>query len=486
MSSVNTLDPTPPIIALWGIDSSGYVPTVKLPSTWRLRLTDASSFIDKSNTESLPISEPINTFPPKDKSFAMNNLFFIVTSSSIKALAPAWISSVNTLEPTPPIIALWGIELSVKFATNAPPTCKSPVTDASSFTDKSYVVNLLVAEPINTFPPKDKSFAINNLFFIVTSSSTNALAPPWISSVNTLEPTPPIIALWGIDSSVKVATNAPPTCKSPVIDASSFTDKSNTVILLFVPPIIKFPAIDKSFATNNLLLKVISSSTKARFVVLKSVVKLELSSLASNADWGIEPSAKLAYKFPLTWRSPFTDASSFIDKSNTVTLPVAEPIKTFPPNERSFVINKRLFIVTSSSTNNLFVVVISSTNWLPAAPPKPITASWGMEFSGKFADKVPFILKSSAIIAPVTVKGVEIVVVAFPVPFIITLFDKVTSWFANNLSFNVKSFSIKTLLNDASPFTNNLLSTFTSASVKLVSDNPIPPLIAVWGITPVP
>ena len=70
------------------------------------------------------------------------------------------------------------------------------------------------------------------------------------------------------------------------------------------------------------------------------------------------------------------------------------------------------------------------------------------------------------------------VVLVAPSPFIITLLDKVTSLFANNLSFNVKSFAMNTVLKDTSPFTYNLLSTFTSVSVKFVSTNPIPPSIA--------
>ena len=74
-----------------------------------------------------------------------------------------------------------------------------PATVKSLLTEISYMLALPLV--ILRVPLKDKSFVINNLFFIVASSSTNALAPTWISFVNTLEPTPPIIALWGIVSS---------------------------------------------------------------------------------------------------------------------------------------------------------------------------------------------------------------------------------------------------------------------------------------------
>ena len=112
-----------------------------------------------------------------------------------------------------------------------------------------------------------------------------------------------------------------------------------------------------------------------------SVVNDELLSLASIADWGIEPSAKLAVNIPSTVKFPVTEASLFTDKSNTVILLFVPRINKFPPKERSFTINNLLFIVTSSSTNNLCVVVTSVVKSLFNASASPVTADWGIESS---------------------------------------------------------------------------------------------------------
>ena len=70
-------------------------------------------------------------------------------------------------------------------------TVRSPDKDKSD-------VFILAVGPIKRFPPKDKSFATNKRLLKVASSSTNALFWATKSSVMTLEPTPPIIAVCGM------------------------------------------------------------------------------------------------------------------------------------------------------------------------------------------------------------------------------------------------------------------------------------------------
>ena len=70
-------------------------------STVKLFFTFKSSIF-----ASLP---PIWRVPPIDKSVTTTKFLFIVTVSSMNILLLAEISLVNTFEPTPPIIALWGI-----------------------------------------------------------------------------------------------------------------------------------------------------------------------------------------------------------------------------------------------------------------------------------------------------------------------------------------------------------------------------------------
>ena len=68
-----------------------------------------------------------------------------------------------------------------------------PATVKSLFTETSYILALLVA--IKRLPPKDKSVDTIKFLFIVTVSSIFIFLLAEMSSVNTLDPTPPIIAL---------------------------------------------------------------------------------------------------------------------------------------------------------------------------------------------------------------------------------------------------------------------------------------------------
>ena len=74
-----------------------------------------------------------------------------------------------------------------------------PATVKSLFTEISYIL----ASPASMLrvPPKDKSVTTIKFLFIVTVSSIFIFLLAEMSSVNTLDPTPPIIALWGIVSS---------------------------------------------------------------------------------------------------------------------------------------------------------------------------------------------------------------------------------------------------------------------------------------------
>ena len=73
-----------------------------------------------------------------------------------------------------------------------------PATVKSLFTEISYIFAWLA--PIIRLPPKDKSVTTIKFLFIVTVSSMFIFLLAEISVVNTLDPTPPMIALWGIVS----------------------------------------------------------------------------------------------------------------------------------------------------------------------------------------------------------------------------------------------------------------------------------------------
>ena len=214
---------------------------------------------------------------------------------------------------------------------------------------------------------------------MVTSSSIKALLFADKSSVIVPLSAPACKADWGIDSSAKLAINVPSTCKSPLTDKSSLTDISWTVNLLFVEPMNISPPSDRSFATNNLFLIVTSSSINALLFADKSKVIVPLVVSSSNAERGIEPSAKVATKFPSTCKSPFTDAFWFIERSWTIAFPV-EPVRVISePTVISSDINKRPLNVVSSVTNKRLVVEMSSVNLLASGPVKSTTAVLGME-----------------------------------------------------------------------------------------------------------
>ena len=71
-----------------------------------------------------------------------------------------------------------------------------PATVKSLFTEISYIFAWLLA--IKRLPPNDKSVNIIKSLFMVTVSSMFIFLLAEISSVKTFEPTPPIIASWGM------------------------------------------------------------------------------------------------------------------------------------------------------------------------------------------------------------------------------------------------------------------------------------------------
>ena len=169
--------------------------------------------VPKSPTVNLPVtfkSFVIPTFCVKDTSPFANNLFEMVAScntynlllkeaspvTNIRLLVTTSVEKLVSFEPTPPIIAEAGIVLSAY-----PPAVIVPVTVkpllAVTFSAK------VLSSFANIFPFIVASPSMVTLF-IEVSPATNKRFVVLVSLVNWVfvNPTPPSIAVWGIEPAV--------------------------------------------------------------------------------------------------------------------------------------------------------------------------------------------------------------------------------------------------------------------------------------------
>ena len=169
--------------------------------------------VPKSPTVNLPVtfkSFVIPTFCVKDTSPFANNLFEIVAScntynlllkeaspvTNIRLLVTTSVEKLVSFEPTPPIIAEAGIVLSAY-----PPAVIVPVT-VKPLLAVTFSANVL-SSFANIFPFIVASPSMVTLF-IEVSPATNRRFVVLVSLVNWVfvNPTPPSIAVWGIEPAV--------------------------------------------------------------------------------------------------------------------------------------------------------------------------------------------------------------------------------------------------------------------------------------------